>query len=106
MPFDSIMMDASTLDPEQNVSFVKRIVDVANSRGIAIEAELGRIEGKEDGLPHVDREAILTTPGQAKEFVERTGVQFLAPAFGNVYGPYGDGGAERAWDSDRLVIRF
>jgi fructose-bisphosphate aldolase class II len=101
LPFDSIMVDASTLQPEENIAMCKKIVDVANSRGIAIEAEMGRIEGGEDGLPKVDMETILTTPEEAKAFVQGTGVQFLAPSFGNVHGPYGPGGAEKSWDLPR-----
>ncbi|KAI0134412.1 fructose-bisphosphate aldolase [Xylariales sp. AK1849] len=64
---------------------------------------LGRIEGGEDGLATVDMETLLTEPADASEFVRRTGVHFLAPSFGNVHGPYPEGGAARFWQLDRLL---
>ncbi|KAF7547239.1 hypothetical protein G7Z17_g7874 [Cylindrodendrum hubeiense] len=97
LPFDSIMVDASILEPEENIKWCKAIVERANAKGIAIEAEMGRIEGGEDGLPSVDMDTILTQPEQAREFVTRTGVQFLAPSFGNIHGNYGAGGPEASW---------
>ncbi|KAK7749317.1 hypothetical protein SLS62_008286 [Diatrype stigma] len=103
LPFDSIMVDASTLEPEANVRQCREIVCVANARGVAVEAEMGRIEGGEDGLPTVDMEAVLTRPERARAFVEETGVQFLAPAFGNVHGKYGPGGPEASWRLQLLM---
>ncbi|KAH9985275.1 fructose-bisphosphate aldolase [Xylariaceae sp. FL0662B] len=97
LPFDSIMVDASIRDPEENVRQCARIVKIANAKGITIEAEMGRIEGGEDGLPHVDLETIMTQPDQAATFVTRTGIQFLAPSFGNVHGSYGPAGPEAVW---------
>lgn len=100
---DSIMVDASRLDPEDNIRETARVVREANARGIAVEAEMGRIEGGEDGLPPMEEgelERILTDPGFAREFVDRTGVQFLAPAFGNVHGSYGPRGPEGCWRLD------
>ncbi|KAI4858801.1 aldolase [Hypoxylon rubiginosum] len=97
LPFDSIMVDASTLEPEENIRNCREIVQIANAKGIAIEAEMGRIEGGEDGLPAVGMETILTQPDLAKSFVQETGVQFLAPAFGNIHGRYGPGGPEASW---------
>ncbi|KAH7034762.1 ketose-bisphosphate aldolase [Microdochium trichocladiopsis] len=102
LPFDSIMIDASRLDPEANIAECARIVEEANARGIAIEAELGRIEGGEDGLPLTDLESILTNPGFAREFVDRTGVQLLAPSFGNIHGSYGPLGPKAYWRLDVL----
>lgn len=97
LPFDSMMVDASLHDMEENIAECRRIVKIANARGISVEAEIGRIEGGEDGLPTVELEAIMTRPDQAKDFVERTGVQFLAPSFGNVHGSYGTAGPESSW---------
>ncbi|KAH8433832.1 class II fructose-bisphosphate aldolase [Aspergillus melleus] len=103
LPFDSIMVDASTLDEEANINYCKGIVQRARALNITIEAEMGRIEGGEDGLPTVDMEAVMTREDQAEEFVRRTGVHFLAPSFGNIHGGYPEGGAERAWDLERLA---
>ncbi|KAF2972625.1 hypothetical protein GQX73_g882 [Xylaria multiplex] len=98
LPFDSIMIDASIWDPEENVRQCERIVKIANSKGIAIEVELGRIEGGEDGLPNVDLDAIMTQPGEVHDFVQRTGAQFMAPSFGNIHGHYGPRGPEKVWN--------
>ncbi|KAG6368428.1 hypothetical protein INS49_002635 [Diaporthe citri] len=102
LPFDSIMVDASVHDAGENIRQVKEITKIANAKGIAIEAEMGRIEGGEDGLPSVDLDAVLTQPGDAKRFIDETGVQFLAPSFGNIHGGYGPKGPEGIWRCDLL----
>lgn len=101
-PFDSIMIDASTSEPEVNIRTCKAYVERAVAKGICIEAEMGRIEGGEDGLPNVDMETIMTNPDEASHFIKSTGVHFLAPSFGNIHGGYGPGGADKAWDLARL----
>ena len=64
----------------------KKVVDVANAFGIPVEAELGKVGGKEDDLEtDVDTN---TDPQEAKEFVERTGVSSLAVAIGTAHGFY------------------
>ncbi|KAF2704012.1 fructose/tagatose bisphosphate aldolase [Pleomassaria siparia CBS 279.74] len=100
--FDSIMVDGSMFDEEQSIAYVKRIVEKGREKGITIEAELGRMEGGEDGLPKIEG-SLLTDPKGVKSWVERTGVHFLAPSFGNVHGPYPQGGAEKWWQVDRYV---
>ncbi|KAL4994462.1 ketose-bisphosphate aldolase [Aspergillus recurvatus] len=102
LPFDSIMVDASTADDESNIQFCKSVVQRAQALNITIEAEMGRIEGGEDGLPRVDMEGVMTKPEGAAAFVRQTGVHFLAPSFGNIHGGYPPGGAEKAWDLPRL----
>ncbi len=63
-------------------------------RGIITECEPGRINGFEDGIQDTDgMEEILTTPEQAEEFVA-LGIDWLAPAFGNVHGEYGPKGPQ------------
>lgn len=103
LPFDSIMVDASTLDEEENIRQCKAVVDRAQELNITIEAEMGRIEGGEDGLPVVDSGTVLTRPAAAEAFVRRTGVHFLAPSFGNIHGGYPAGGAKKCWDLPRYV---
>ncbi|KAL3431581.1 ketose-bisphosphate aldolase [Aspergillus tetrazonus] len=102
LPFDSIMVDVSTADEESNIRFCKSIVQRAQALNITIEAEMGRIEGGEDGLPTVDMEGVMTRPEDADSFVRQSGVHFLAPSFGNIHGGYPPGGAEKAWDIPRL----
>lgn len=104
LPFDSIMIDASTLDDEANIRHSKAVVDCARAFNITIEAEMGRIEGGEDGLPTVDMESVMTRPEDAERFVQQTGVHFLAPSFGNIHGGYPAGGAEEAWDLSRYAF--
>ncbi|KAL2670436.1 hypothetical protein Neosp_014224 [[Neocosmospora] mangrovei] len=100
--FDSIMVDGSMFEEEENIRYVKSVVDRAREKNITVEAELGRMEGGEDGLPTIDLESVWTNPQDAAEFVKSTGVHFLAPSFGNVHGPYPPGGAEKHWQLDRL----
>lgn len=65
-----------------------------HERGIVCEAEPGRIMGGEDGvMDTAELEAIMTTAGEARLFVE-TGIDWLAPAFGNVHGSYGKRGIQ------------
>lgn len=100
--FDSIMVDGSLFEGDENIKYVKSVVERARERDITIEAELGRMEGGEDGVPTTELESVLTKPEDAARFVEETGVHFLAPSFGNVHGPYPPGGAEKHWQLDRL----
>jgi fructose-bisphosphate aldolase class II len=102
MPFDSIMIDMSHYEKAENLRLTKELTTYCHERGIATEAEPGRIEGGEDGVKDTaELEGIMTTPEQALEFLD-TGIDFLAPAFGNVHGEYGSKGP-RAWlQFDRL----
>jgi fructose-bisphosphate aldolase, class II len=89
MPFDSIMVDMSHYEKEENLQRTAELVEYCHERGIATEAEPGRINGGEDGVKDTgDLEGMLTTPEEALQFVD-TGIDFLAPAFGNVHGKYG-----------------
>ena len=71
----------------------------ARQHGAAIEAELGRLSGSEDGLSIPEYEARLTDPQMAINFVDQTGVDALAVCIGNVHGHYR---AEPKLDFDRL----
>ncbi|KAL8694564.1 MAG: hypothetical protein Q9218_000820 [Villophora microphyllina] len=96
--FDSIMVDMSHHEKAENLSLTKELVGYCHERGIATEAEPGRIEGGEDGVKDTaDLEGMLTTPEEAQEFVD-TGISWLAPAFGNVHGSYGSRGIRLEYD--------
>jgi len=95
---DAVMADGSKLDYEQNVEFTRTVAGSLRPRGVAVEAELGRVEGHEDRAGPV-ASGELTDPAQAREFAERTGVDCLAVAVGNVHGHYS--GTPRL-DFDRL----
>ncbi|KAH7412962.1 ketose-bisphosphate aldolase [Cadophora sp. MPI-SDFR-AT-0126] len=88
-PFDSIMVDMSHYEKEDNLEKTERITKMLHAKGIATEAEPGRINGGEDGVADTgDLEGLLTDEIEARRFVD-TGIDFLAPAFGNVHGNYG-----------------
>ena len=84
--FTSIMIDRSTLPFEENVREVSELVKVAHSVGVTVEAELGHV-GQGQSYDD-DRDAGLTDPNQAKEYIERTGVDCLAVAIGTAHGAY------------------
>lgn len=77
--FTAVMFDASKLPPEQNISETRRIVELAKTKQVFVEAELGEIGGK-DG---VHAPGVRTNPSDAKSFVEQTGVDALAVAVGS-----------------------
>ncbi len=90
--FSSIMYDCSTDTYEENIRKVKEMADIAHSYGATIEGELGHVgdnEGSAEGSSHLaDPSAFFTDPKQAKDFVDRTGVDALAIAVGNAHGAY------------------
>ncbi|KAL4891987.1 fructose-bisphosphate aldolase [Aspergillus ambiguus] len=89
LPFDSIMVDMSHYDKETNLEKTRELVKYCNDHQKATEAEPGRIEGGEDGIMDTSGlEACMTTAEEVDEFVD-TGVDVLAPSFGNVHGEYG-----------------
>lgn len=101
--FDSIMCDMSHYEKEENLRLTAELVKYCHERGIAAEAEPGRIEGGEDGVAETaDLEGLLTTPEEAEEFVA-TGIDMLAPAFGNVHGEYGPRGIRLEYDRLRAI---
>jgi fructose-bisphosphate aldolase class II len=85
--FTSVMIDGSFLKFEDNVALTKRVVALAHPKGVSVEAELGKLAGVEERSVE-EKEAILTDPQAAKEFVEKTGVDALAVAIGTSHGAY------------------
>jgi len=84
----SVMIDASKLEYEGNVASTSAVAEIAHMAGVPVEAELGRLAGIEDMVNVDEREAALTDPVQAEEFMERTGCDFLAVAVGTSHGAY------------------
>jgi tagatose 1,6-diphosphate aldolase GatY/KbaY len=84
----SIMADGSHGSPDENIDFTSRMATLARQHGAAVEAELGRLSGTEDGLSIPEYEARLTDPHMAVNFVDQTGVDALAVCIGNVHGHY------------------
>ena len=84
--YTSVMIDGSKLPFEGNIDVSAQVVSVAHPNHIPVEAELGKVGGKEDDL-----EAVADTntdPMEAKEFVEKTGIDSLAVAIGTAHGFY------------------
>ncbi|MEM2104676.1 MAG: class II fructose-1,6-bisphosphate aldolase [Candidatus Bathyarchaeia archaeon] len=100
--FTSVMIDGSYMPMEDNVSITKRVVNLAHSMGVSVEAELGRISGVEEKTV-AEREAVLTDPDEAAEFVRRTGVDALAVSIGTSHGAYKFKG-EPQLDFERLRL--
>ena len=103
--FSSVMMDGSLGEDgktptsyEYNVDVTKRTVEMAHAVGVSVEGELGCLgsletgeAGEEDGVGaegKLTMEQMLTDPDEAKDFVEKTGVDALAIAIGTSHGAY------------------
>ena len=83
--FNSVMIDASALEFEENLAVTREVVEYAHPRGVSVEAELGRILTT-DKL-ETDQDSLLyTVPEEAAEFVRRTGVDALAVSVGSAHG--------------------
>ena len=95
--YTSIMIDGSHSSFEENIRISKSVVDMCKPAGIAVEAELGKVGGKEDDLDGGN--GGFTDPQEAKAFVERTGVDSLAVAIGTAHSMYK---GEPKLDLDRL----
>jgi fructose-bisphosphate aldolase class II len=98
----SVMIDASKLEYSGNVAATSAVAEIAHMAGVPVEAELGRLAGIEDMVSVDEREAALTDPAEAAEFMERTGCDFLAVAVGTSHGAYKFKG-EPKLDLDRLT---
>ena len=85
--YTSIMIDGSHDSFEDNIALTRRVTDACAPSGVPVEAELGKVGGKEDDLEGGDGNP-FTDLQQAKEFVERTGVDSLAVAIGTARGLY------------------
>jgi len=86
--FTSVMIDASKHPFEENIRLTKEVVDYAHTKGIPVEAELGKLAGVEDAVKVAAKDATYTDPDQAVEFVKRTGCDSLAIAIGTSHGAY------------------
>jgi len=103
--FTSVMMDGSLMTDmktpssyEYNVDVTKKVVDMAHACGVSVEGELGclgsletGLAGEEDGSGAegvLSMEQLLTDPDEAKDFVDKTGVDALAIAIGTSHGAY------------------
>lgn len=86
MGFSSVMIDHSSMTFEDNVRDTKAMVEFAHSKGAWVQGEMGKIRGSEDWVSVSESEVLLTTPEEAEQFVEATGVDTFAGSFGTVHG--------------------
>lgn len=107
--FDAVIFDGAKLPFEENVAMTKACVEYARSASldVLVEAELGYIGQSSKVLDEVPEgvdlsETALTKPEQAKEFVEKTGVDLLAPAVGNFHGML-RGGSDPKLNIERIA---
>lgn len=89
--FDAVIFDGAKLPVKENISITKQCVDYAKSvnQDILVEAELGYIGTSSKMLDEVPEGVILdqlTTPDDAKRFVDETGVDLFSPSVGNIHG--------------------
>ncbi|HSA07465.1 MAG TPA: class II fructose-1,6-bisphosphate aldolase [Candidatus Gastranaerophilales bacterium] len=100
--FSSVMIDGSKHTFQENIVITKKVVEYAHERGVSVEAELGRLAGVEDNISVSEKDAIYTNPNEAREFIEKTGVDSLAIAIGTSHGAYKFKG-EAKLDFERLA---
>ena len=85
--YTSIMIDGSHEGFEDNIALTSAVVKACHPGEVPIEAELGKVGGKEDDLDGGEGDP-YTNPQEAAEFVERTGIDSLAVAIGTAHGVY------------------
>ena len=82
--FTSVMFDGSHYAFEENLAKSKEMIELAHSKGLSIECEVGGIGGEEDGVASMGE---LADPQECKTIAE-LGVDFLAAGIGNIHGKY------------------
>ena len=84
--FTSVMIDASQLPIEENISIVKKVIEIAKPYGASVEAEVGQLAGSEDGS--VDNEMLYSDPDEVEELYKNTNLDAIALSIGNAHGLY------------------
>ena len=93
--FSSVMFDGSHYSIEENVAKTKEIVEIAHSKGISVEAEVGSIGGEEDGVVGSGE---VADPAECK-LISDLGVDMLAAGIGNIHGQYPENWAGLNFDA-------
>lgn len=86
--YNSVMIDASHYEFEENIRITSEVVKIAHSKGVSVEAELGVLSGEEGNITIDENKALHTDPKQVKEFVARTKCDSLAVAIGTSHGAF------------------
>lgn len=98
--YTNVMIDASSLPYEENIKRTRLVVDLAHQKGVSVEAELGHV-GQANAGDYSNAD-LLTNVEQAYDFVNKTGVDALAIAFGTAHGSYPKGYVPKL-DFERLA---
>ncbi len=93
--FSSIMFDGSHYSIEENITKTKEIVEICNSKGISVEAEVGSIGGEEDGVVGTGE---VADPTECKMIAD-LGIDMLAAGIGNIHGKYPENWAGLSFDT-------
>jgi len=86
--YQSVMIDASHDDFENNIKRTSKVVKAAHKRGVFVEAELGVLSGVEDDISIDEKDSKYTNPYEVAEFVARTKCDSIAVAVGTSHGAY------------------
>lgn len=88
--FTSVMIDCSAKPYDENVKETRAVVDYAHAHGVDVEAELGRLPNREGGAGGGEEkpEDLYTDAELVPDYLEKTGVDALAIAFGTAHGIY------------------
>lgn len=88
--FTSVMIDYSTKPYEENVAGTREVVEYAHAHGVDVEAELGRLPNREGGAGGSagSSEDLYTDAELVPDYLQKTGVDALAIAFGTAHGIY------------------
>jgi fructose-bisphosphate aldolase, class II len=86
--FSLVMFDGSALPFDENVRSTREVIRIAHARGVLVEAEIGRLPGREETIDVDAARAGLTDPKEASAFWDQTGADLLAISFGTAHGFY------------------
>lgn len=86
--FSSVMYDGSHLPLEENIAITRQVVEAAQTVGVSVEGEIGRLVGIEEHIQVSELEGALTDPQEAKRFAEETDIDMIAVAIGSRHGFY------------------
>lgn len=89
--FSSVMCDASALSPEENAKVTRGIVELAQTYGASVEAEVGNMGCSVGADAHFTDDHMYTDPDVAIKFIQDTGVDCLAVSYGSTHGDYPEG---------------
>ncbi|HFI0292203.1 TPA: ketose-bisphosphate aldolase [Streptococcus suis] len=86
--FSSVMIDGSLLPWEENIDITRKTVEICHRVGVSVEGEIGTIGSIGATMEGGVQEGVYTKPEDAKEFVDKTGVDTLAIGIGTAHGIY------------------